>query len=309
MAELVSTVTGDGVRLDGLLSRGAPIGDSGPSVDLFICHHGVGANFYDPRLYGPLLGELLLAAGCDVLRVNNRGHDLVYSQPESASEALRRTRGRLGAAFEIVDDCCHDWKAWNDFASAAGYHRIGLWGHSLGAVKTVHFLAAGLDERVCLAIASSPPRFCHEQMREAAGGAEFMRDYSRAQTLQASGEPDALLSVTVPTSNDFSARTFTNKYGPENRYDFVTRLSKVRTPLLITLGGLERDSSYHTLAQTGDTLVKQIPGAGFALIPGANHWYSGRTGELWAAARTWIAGIGPAPEQASKPESTAEKTK
>ena len=125
MTELVSTVTGDGVRLDGVLARGASVRGNDLQVDLFICHHGIGANFYDSRLYGPL-GELLLAAGCDVLKVNNRGHDLVYSQPGSNAEALRRTRGRLGAAFEIVEDCRHDWKAWIDFAAAAGYPLLCL---------------------------------------------------------------------------------------------------------------------------------------------------------------------------------------
>ena len=292
MAELVSTVTADGVRLDGVLARSASGRGRELPVDLFICHHGVGSNFYDARLYGPL-GELLLAAGCDVLRVNNRGHDLVYSQPVADSEALRRTRGRLGSAFETVDDCRHDWRAWIDFAAAAGYRRIGLWGHSLGAVKTVYFLATGADERVSFAIASSPPRFCHESLREAA---EFNQAYSRAQALEAAGDPEALMPVTVPTFNVFSARTFLDKYGPQDRYDFLTRLPKVSTPLLITLGGEERDSGYRALRETGDALMKGIPGGGFVLISGAEHWYSGRTGELWAAAQSWIAGIGLNPQ-------------
>ena len=154
IAELVNTKTEDGVRLEGALMR-APVRHAGDlPVDLFICHHGVACNFYDPRLYGPL-GDLLLADGCDVLKVNNRGHDVVYNQFGSGSPALRRTRGKLGAAFELMDDCRFDWKAWIDFAQGAGYRRIGLWSHSLGAVKNLYFLANGSDPRVRCAVASA----------------------------------------------------------------------------------------------------------------------------------------------------------
>jgi len=90
----------------------------------------------------------------------------------------------------------------------------------------------------------------------------------------------------------FSARTSLDKYGPQNRYDFFTLLPGVRTPLLITLGGEERDSGFRALAETGEALVKQIPGAGFPLIPGADHFYTGRSGELWAAARFWMLASG-----------------
>jgi len=290
IAELVSTKTEDGVRLDGALMR-APVRHAGNlPVDLFICHHGVACNFYDPRLYGPL-GELLIAAGCDVLTVNNRGHDVVYNQFASGSPALRRTRGRLGAAFELMDECRHDWKAWIDFAEGAGYRRIALWSHSLGAVKNLYFLANSSDPRVRGAIASSPPRFCHERMLAADSGAAFRTAYERARALEEEGEPDTMGATTVPTPSLFSARTFLDKYGPEDRFDYFSLLPQIRTPLLVTIGGKERDSGFIELAETGDALVKPLPGAGFALIPDADHFYTGHCGELWAAAKSWLAGI------------------
>ena len=102
-----------------------------------ILHHGVGGNFYNPGFIDRMADQFL-ERGCAVLRVNNRGHDLAYNSPA----------GRLGSAFETVDDCRHDWTAWTDLAAKREYGRIGVWGHSLGAVKTIYSLAVQGDERI-----------------------------------------------------------------------------------------------------------------------------------------------------------------
>lgn len=292
--ELVSTRSADGVLLDGLLSKSVDVGSRAAGaalpVDIFICHHGVGSNFYDAKMYADP-EKRLLAAGCDVLRVNNRGHDLVYGQAIGNSEALKKTRGRQGSAFEIVDDCRHDWTAWINFATERGYQRIGVWGHSLGAVKTIYFFAKTVDPRVRCAIASSPPRFCHQELLDCAKGAEFREAFDRARMHCDAGAFDALLSVTIPTFNIFSARTYVDKYGPGDPYDYMKLFTGVRTPLFVTLGGDERDSQYTTLAKNGDDALKAVAGGGFALIPGANHYYTGRGEELWSAVSGWLATI------------------
>src|SRR5581483_7777117 len=122
-ADLVSVETSDGVRLDGALRRPARATEPQLGLDLVICHHGLGGNFYGASFFQGA-GDRLLADGCAVLRVNSRGHDQLFNSP----------RGRLGGACEIVDDCRLDWKAWLDFAEQAGFRRIAIWGHSLGAV-------------------------------------------------------------------------------------------------------------------------------------------------------------------------------
>ena len=102
--ELVSTITSDKVRLDGVLREPTVGTNALQGIDAAVCLHG--------------LGDYLLASGCAVLPVNTRGHD------EVATTAGRR----LGAGFEIVDDCKLDIGAWLDFLSARGYKRILLWG-------------------------------------------------------------------------------------------------------------------------------------------------------------------------------------
>src|SRR5579859_3253047 len=135
--DLVHVETADGVRLDGALRTPDGGIERQLGLDLVICHHGVGGNFYNPYFFDDL-GSLLVDQGCAMLRVNSRGHDLVYRGP----------RGKLGAEYELLDDSRRDWRAWLDFGSSAGYQRIAVWGHSLGAVKTIYYQSEERDPRV-----------------------------------------------------------------------------------------------------------------------------------------------------------------
>jgi pimeloyl-ACP methyl ester carboxylesterase len=286
--ELVGVDTEDGLRLAGAWRRPAPGTRPGLGVDAVICHHGHGGNFYNPSFFDTV-GEALLDAGCAVLRVNSRGHDLAYAGP----------RGRLGAAYEIVDECRHDWRAWVDFAERAGYRRIAVWGHSLGAVKTIYYLAETGDPRVVCAIASSPPHFSYATyLASAEVGARFDHDLDRASQLLQVGHPEALVEAAVPLETFFAARTYVDKYGPADRYDYFTHLPKVRVPLLLTLGGLEDGLSFASLARRGPSLHAELPLVQFVSVAGADHSYRAKTAELTAAVRHWLDTI-PAPAPAA----------
>src|SRR3954454_16733678 len=121
--ELVTVTTSDSVRLAGYLRTPDAGSARDPGLDLVICHHGVGGNFYNPSFFDRM-GDELLARGCAILRVNSRGHDQAYLDGQR----------ELGSAFEIVDECRLDFTAWLDFAEQRGFRTIGVWGHSLGAV-------------------------------------------------------------------------------------------------------------------------------------------------------------------------------
>jgi hypothetical protein len=282
--DLVSVQTSDGVRLDGTLRTPAASAEPQLGLDLVICHHGMSGNFYGPGMLGSA-GDRLLEEGCAVLRVNSRGHDLMFNSP----------RGRLGAAFEIIDDCRHDWKAWLDFAESAGYHRIGIWSHSLGAVKTIYYLAVSGDSRVRCAICSSPPRFSYQTYRDSEQGAAFEAEVQRARDLVEAGQPEALMLATVRQNAYFAARTYLDKYGPEDTYDFFRHLPNAGVPLLLTLGGLEDGANFQDLAARGPELSQEFPGVSYSLIDGADHSYSTRIADLWSEARRWLDGVASPP--------------
>jgi dipeptidyl aminopeptidase/acylaminoacyl peptidase len=281
--ELVNLTTADEVRLDGVLTR--PQRAAALGLDAVILHHGVGGNFYKASFYEHMR-EALAEAGCAVLRVNNRGHDLAYNTPD----------GRLGAAFEVVADCRHDWKAWLDFAADRGFERIGVWGHSLGAVKTIYYLATERDPRVKCAIASSPPLFSYSHYLEKEGASRFREHMERAQRLVSAGTPEELFATTIPTNVILAARTYIDKYGPEERYNILRHIPRVETPLLVTIGseeGLGPEAPdwfpFGGLAGKIEQLVVSIPQLRFQLVAGANHFYEGREAALWAVVRDWLA--------------------
>jgi hypothetical protein len=211
--------------------------------------------------------------------VNNRGHDGMYNLGPR----------RLGAAYEVIDDARRDFRAWSDFASARGYRRLAIWGHSLGAVKTVYVNAVEPDERVVCAIASSPPRFVHQAYVDSEHGARFLHDIAAAQASVDAGEPEHLIEALIPQPRVFSARTLLDKYGSQARYDYFQHLPNVRIPLLLTLGSLEiPDVSFAPLAQRGPALSGESSLLHYSLIDGADHFYTGRTDPLWSAASRFL---------------------
>jgi pimeloyl-ACP methyl ester carboxylesterase len=283
--DLVSVQTADEVRLDGAL-RTPPQGpEARLGLDLVICHHGVGGNFYNQYFFDDM-GARLLETGCAVLRVNNRGHDQVYRSP----------RGKLGAAFEVIDDSRRDWRAWLDFAESAGFRRIGVWGHSLGAVKTIYYQSVESDPRVVCAVASSPPRFAYDAYLASEDSARFKADMQHAQQLLAAGQPEALIEAAVPVQQSFSARTYVDKYGPESRYDIFAHAPKAAVPLLITLGELEiHGLAFRDLAQRGPALQSASSRVSYQLIGGADHSYATHVPQLWQTFRDWLAQAGIVP--------------
>ncbi|MBV9892548.1 MAG: alpha/beta fold hydrolase [Chloroflexi bacterium] len=278
--ELVHTTTSDQVPLDGYLRLPSSQAPRGP-LDLVICHHGVGAKFYNPSFFD-VVGDALLDRGCAVLRVNNRGHDDVFLVGERP----------FGAAYEIVDDCRHDITAWLDFAQARGFARVALWGHSLGAVKTIYFLSVQDDARIVCAAASSPPRFSYAMYASAHDGQRFQSAIQRAQDLVNSDSGLDLVEAEVPVRRRFTARTYLDKYGPDARYDYLSHLPNVRKPLLLTVGSLEANNvSFEGLVHDGHTFNGRWPNVNFGLIDGADHAYTNRTDELWTALASWLDGV------------------
>ena len=284
--DLEQVRTEDDVLLHGALRRPEGGPSSSAPADVVIMHHGVGGNFYNQHFFDPL-GDRLLDAGCAILRVNNRGHDLAYNSP----------KGRLGAAFESVDDCLKDWKSWIDHAASLGFKRIALWGHSLGAVKSIYFLASGGDPRVAWAIATSPPQFSYSDYVSRPDGHLFTAYFDEAKRLVAEGKPDAVFPVTIPTNVILAAKTYLDKYGPEERFDIAKLLPNVRVPILVTIGAKEGAGpespdrfSFLGLADQIGTLAQNQDNVSFSHIQGADHFYSGVTDDLWRAIDSWLTG-------------------
>ena len=277
IVDLVNVQTSDGLRLDGIWRKPLQPNASKLGVDLVILHHGLGGNFYGPGMFEEYSNSLL-EKGCAVMRVNSRGHEPVYRETVGG-----KTRN-FGAAYEVVDESRYDWQAWLDLAEAAGYRKIALWGHSLGAVKSIHYMSTQQDPRVSCVVAGSPPRFSYSTYLAASGRDGLVRDYERAKQLIDQGHPETLIDVDFPRQSTSAAWTYIDKYGPDERYDVVKHIPNVKIPLLVTIGGLEGVvvgegnslMQFEGLASQMEKMAGELDNLTFEPIPEADHAYTGQ---------------------------------
>ena len=284
--ELVQVTTADGLRLDGCLRPALaphdsdPVDGNGP-VDAWILLHGTGSNFYSSRLLAAL--EPRCARAAAVLRVNTRGHDLVAAGGTAAKRWL-------GAAFERVDEAPLDLAAWVDFCRQRGYQRIGLLGHSLGAVKAIYWLSESPAAPVAALVAASPPRLSYAHYAQSERSEEFLSTFGRAQAHVAAGRPDELLLVKFPLPYWVSTAAYVDRYGPGETYNVLRRIERVPVPTLITYGSreLQTDVAFRGMPEELEKLPVAAPRQ-VAVIAGGDHSYS--TVELALADRIelWLA--------------------
>jgi pimeloyl-ACP methyl ester carboxylesterase len=283
LVDLVQVTTRDGVRLDGMLQRAARPGAAGLDVDGWVLVHGTGGNFYSSTLFD-VLGARLLEMGCAVLRVNTRGHDGI------STAVTDRGGRRLGAAYEVVDDCRHDLAAWLEWLGGQVGPRIGLLGHSLGAVKAIYALAQEPHLPAVRVVAVSPPRLSYSWFCTSPEGPEFLAMYQTAEKEMTAGRPETLLEVKLPLPFAITAAGYMEKYGPEERYNYLHLLGAVGCPTLVTLGTIEaaNNMAFRDAAEVVAELSKKYPRIALQTVPGADHFYTGVRPELVARVETCL---------------------
>ena len=287
LVDLVQVETRDAMRLHGALELPAQraLGDSTSpgQIDAWLCIHGTGSNFYSASTLAGLTGKLL-NAGAAVLRANTRGHDLVSTGPSAGGRWVQ------GAAFERVDESPLDLRAWVDFLAGRGFRRIGLLGHSLGAVKAIFTLAGDDVPQVAALVAVSPPRLSYAWFCASARAEGFRQTLARAEELVAAGREDELMLIDFPLKYYVSAGGFVDRYGPRERYDVVRLLDRVRVPTLVTYGSSEVQGNLAFRGMPED--VEKTANAAnllqVAVIAGADHIYTGCHDALAGRILSWL---------------------
>ncbi len=285
---LVEVQTTDGLRLNGFWQTACDENATDLSSRPFawIVVHGVAGNFYNSSLLGTL-SESLLQIGHDALRINTRGRDPI------AYIATGGGNTRMGAAYEMIADSRFDLAAWIDWMRNLGYQRIGLLGHSLGAIKVALMAsedqASPVDALICL----SPPRLVPEILR---GDPKYARRYSEdleaAHLLVADGKPESLLSIRFPQPMLISAATFLDKYGRVDPYDYMKMASEIQLPTLWCFGAEEVEGPRASFRQCDVALRSVIEGTlnhTLRVIPNADHAYTRARSDLKSTVCQWIA--------------------
>lgn len=281
-AELLRTLTPDGMRLDGALLAGEQTASR--PVDAALCLHGVGANFYTSstlEAVAPALRKL----GISVLLANTRGHDSLYT----ASVAMGRRR--QGAAVEIVDECRLDVAGWRKFLAERGLARVLLVGHSLGAIKAVYSQSHEPQVNVVGIVAASPPRLSCAAFKNSLESAPFFESLMTAEQLVKAGRGDELFVAKFPFPLLISGASYIDKYGPAERYNILNFAAKVAVPSLFTYGSKELESggiAFAGLPEALGKLPEKKAQLDVEVIAGADHNYSGCGESLAAAVSQWI---------------------
>ncbi len=283
IVDLVQVTTRDGVRLDGS-QQTSPKKAAGPqAVDAILCVHGTGGSFYSSALFDTV-SAWFLELGISVLRVNTRGHDLM------STAATSQGGRRQGAAYEVVDDCRHDLAAWTELLGVRGFCRIGLVGHSLGAVKCIYALAQETHASVACLIALSPPRLSYSHFAASSQGAEFLQAFTLAEQHVRAGQQGTLLDVTIPLPFVVTAGGYVEKYGIEERYNFLKFIARVPRPTFVTFGSLELESNmaFRGLPELLAPIAAAHGKMQVTVIPNADHFYSSTRSEVVARVQQWL---------------------
>ena len=281
LGELVSLSTEDRVRLDGFFCQSEQ--PAATRFDAAVITHGLGGNFYSSRLlkyFGRVFNEL----GMAFVLANTRGHD-------NLTTTIRSGRiTSLGAAYEKVSESEYDLAAWSDFLSRQGFENQLLFGHSLGAIKSIYASAFRPRPHVKAIAALSATRLNHQRLLDSAGGNDFKQMLEQAKSFVAQGRGNDLMRVTFPFATWMAADAYLEKYGPENKYDWIGFAERIELPTLLVYGEreLNENPAFADLRLDLESLARSHSQFEIEVVEEADHFYSGRIQAAGEVVRNWL---------------------
>jgi pimeloyl-ACP methyl ester carboxylesterase len=286
IGELVHTSTKDHVRLHGFYQKSNTPSRSTPdagNVDAAILIHGLGGNFYSSRLLNFFSGAML-ELGISPVVVNTRGHDMI-----NTSTSAGRSRS-LGAAFENVSESTFDLNAWTDFMLERGHQNILWLGHSLGAIKSLYTQANAPHDSVTSIVALSATRLSHKRLVTGPGGGAFQETMKRCQELVDQKQGDTPIQVPVPFPTWMTPSGYLEKYGPSEKYNWLTFIDKVDIPTLLVFGEKELDENhaFEGLREELEVIQNSWSCPTVVEIPEADHFYSAKYEEANDVIARWL---------------------
>ncbi|MEC9092981.1 MAG: alpha/beta fold hydrolase [Planctomycetota bacterium] len=279
--ELITAQTCDSLRLHGALWRSQT---QHPKIDLLIFIHGVGSNFYQSSLVRKIIPPLI-DSGISLLSINTRGHDFIFPAGTGHPEPW------MGSANEIVHDCTKDIHSWVEKSKRIGFERIGLFGHSLGAIKSIYSQAYQPHAEVAAVIAASPSCLSCSGFQQSHRAEEFLECLNWANREIDAGNQDQISQVSFPFQLMMSPKTFADKYGVNERYNILRFADKVRTPMLLSFGERElrgNNPAFTNLDQLLHPVIQDSPATELRVFPDGDHYYSGLQVELAKCILDWI---------------------
>ena len=285
IVDLMSTTTSDGIELDGAFFAPQPGVSPTNAVDAILLAHGSRGNFCMASTKH--MAEDLQARGYACLALNSAAHDNDWNN--------RGDGNNYGNGFEILDRSRLDIRAGVDYPWDLGYRRIGILGHSMGAVRVTYYSATETDHRVAAVIPVSPVRLSYSYYMASTDAAEFQSIVQHAGKLEADGKSNELISVKFPITQLFSATSYLDKHGPGERYNLINLAPKITIPMFVLAGSLETHTRLLDMAGDLASAAVNSPEVRCVIVEGGSHSLANRRQEAAAVVLDWLASL------ASKP--------
>lgn len=283
--EIVHRQTSDHLRLHGLYTCSNHSVQTSPvvgHVDAAVLLHGLGGNFYSSRLLNHF-ATTLHRLGVSTILANTRGHDMI-----NVSSWAGRSQN-VGAAFESVADSIMDIHAWVDFLVERGHSSILLLGHSLGAIKSLYTSAYQPHPRVKAILALSATRLSHAKMIQSPRGELFRETIDQCRQWVQAGNGHTPIEVKFPFPTWMTPRGYLEKYGPEEKYNWMTFIHQVTSPCLLLFGERELDENpaFEGLREELPE-IQQMPNVAIQEIENADHFYASQMEQVDHAITQWL---------------------
>jgi pimeloyl-ACP methyl ester carboxylesterase len=279
--ELVWTTTGDRTRLNGFFVEAATPKAIG--IDAAVILHGLAGNFYSSSLL-TFVARQLTTLGVNVVLANTRGHDFLNHSTQSGRSVL------AGAAVENVDDCRFDVTGWVKYLAAAGHQRVLLAGHSLGAIKSLYSQAHARHENVAGILGLSSTRLNYHQFATCSAREKFLSSFALAEEMIRANRSDELFRFEFPFPTWMGARSFVDKYGMENRFDWTNFIDMIPEPILLTFGQreLEEHPAFEGVEDVAAEIAERQPNVSVKKVVNADHFYVACFDQLWSDVEPWL---------------------
>lgn len=262
--------------------------------------HGMSGNFIE-NYYAHVLGERLAKVGIGFMYGHNRGYchmnDIPTKPVKPENNGYNSTR--LGAMYELFEDCPKDISAWISKAKELGYKKIILLGHSLGCNKVIYYMYKSDSQDIAGIILASPPDMVGlvELEKYQPNHAQLLKE---AHMLVASGRPRQLLSGDLWEGEYMlSAQTYVSLFKeggpadnlPINRNPKVfDQLATIKQPILSAMGEYD-DIEIRNLRDDMELIKSKATSCEdfeTRFISGANHDYQSREDEFADAVVDWL---------------------
>jgi alpha/beta superfamily hydrolase len=105
------------------------------------------------------------------------------------------------------------------------------------------------------------------------------------------GNPQTLIEVRLPLPMHITAAGYCEKYGPDERYNYLNFLHAVRCPGLVLFGAKEVAGNV-AFQQAPEDVARwqpKRPNLEVDVIPGGDHFYTGVRDAAWQRIEKWLA--------------------